>query len=64
MITKEQREASFREELEQLLKKYEADIDIVMEGRDYIQAPHIEVSMWAVYDAGNNLSEEYTEFKL
>jgi predicted nucleotide-binding protein (sugar kinase/HSP70/actin superfamily) len=64
MITKEQREASFREELEHLLKKYEAEIDIVMEGRDYIQTPHIEISMWAVFDHQGNLSSEMAEFKL
>ena len=64
MITKEQREESVREEFEQLLKKYEADVYIVMEGRDYMQTPHIEISMWGVYDEDHNLSEEYTEFKL
>ena len=64
MITKEQREASFRDEFERLLRKHDADIEIVMEGRDYLQTPHIEISMWSVFDAQGDLKAEMTEFKL
>ena len=63
MVTKEERERLFREDFEDLLKKYNASYGIVSNFRsDYTAC--VEIAMYSEYDSEGNVAKAYTEFNL
>ena len=52
MIAKEKLEKEFRNDLHELLKKYNAEIGLRQRGRPYMQYEVIEVSISSIYDKG------------
>lgn len=60
-----EREAEFRKDLEELLKKHKADIEVTDDGRAYGMHKGIAiVTMQSEWDEGGNQTEEYVEFRL
>lgn len=57
-------EKEFKKELSELLSKYDADIDIVFEGRDYVQYPTIEISIPTIYNNNGDMTRESCDFKI
>jgi len=65
MKTPEQREAAFRKDLEKLLRKYNAEMEITDDYKAYGQQRGIVViSIASNWDDAGNLTEAYTEFTL
>ena len=65
MKTADQREVEFRSDLEALLKKHKAEIDITDDGRSWgMHSGICRVSIDGVYDANGDVIAEYAEFLL
>jgi hypothetical protein len=64
MITKAQRQAEFRKDLEDLLKRHNAEMDITDDGKSYkLHLGVCRISMKSVYE-NNELAKEYCEFNV
>ena len=65
MITAEEREKSFRDDLAILLAKHKAEIDITDDGKGYgMQSGIVEVTMRSEWDDDGNQTAEYADFTL
>lgn len=63
--TAKDREDAFRRDLKSLLAKHKAEMRITDDGKGY--GMHIgvaEVTMMSEWDAGGNLTADYTEFRI
>ena len=57
MKTKEQAEKEFRENLESLLKKHNAEIALSKRGSTYMEYDVIEVTIYDIYEEGRLMIE-------
>jgi len=65
MKTKEKREANFRKDLEKLLKKHCAEIQITDDGASWgMHSAICIITMETIYDMDANIIEEWCEFNL
>lgn len=65
MRTAKEREAAFRLDLAELLKKHKAELDITDDGKAYGMHSGIAiVTMMGEWDGDGNITAEYTEFRL
>jgi len=67
MITKEEIEADFRKDFQDLLNKYKTEIEIRDHYRGYSECGEdirAMVVIYSVYDDSNDLIREHTEFDL
>lgn len=65
MKTANEIEADFRKDLEQLLLKYKAEMDITDDGRSYgMHSGIVRISISGEWDKDGNVISEYSEFVL
>ena len=65
MKTAKEREAAFRRDLAELLKKHEAEIEVADDGKPYGMHSGIAiVSMDSKWDEHGNQTDEFVEFKI
>ena len=63
MKTKDQREKMFRDDLEKLLNKHQAEMDLEIESF-HGGSSHMLVTMFTILDDDTNTTHEYCEFEL
>lgn len=65
MRTAEQRKASFLRELQDLLNRYQAELQVTDDGKDYgMHTGVCQITMPSIYDNDHNLIADYCEFEL
>lgn len=64
MKTATERETAFRNDLEDLLAKHGATMEITDDGEDYGVSSVAIITMYSMWDINNELIADYTEFKL
>ncbi len=65
MKTAKEREAEFRADLAELLRKHRAELNVTDDGRPYgMQSGVCEVYLEGVFDEDGNVIEEFSEFNL
>lgn len=65
MKTSNEIESNFRKDLEELLLKYKAEMDITDDGRPYgMHSGIVRMSISGEWDKDGNVVSEYTEFIL
>ena len=64
MNRKEEIEEQFRSELNELLEKYKAEIELNQRGHDFMHYDVIQVTIGPKYDENGKCIIEYTEFDL
>lgn len=64
MQTAKEREAEFRKDLEELLIKHRATMEIISLGEYECTQGYIEVTMHSVRDNNGELVKEFSEFNL
>ena len=66
MTTAEEREMHFREELDQLLNRHGAEIELDINGRHVMGRPVATITMNAIYDdsGSGDMLADFCEFEL
>ena len=65
MLTAKEREEAFRRDLEELLLKHKAELDITDDGKPRgVHSAVAEVTMMSEFDGEGNQTAEYTEFRI
>jgi hypothetical protein len=65
MKTAAEREAAFRADFEELLKRHKAEFDVTDDGRPYgLHSGVAEVTMISEYDGQGNQTAEFAQFRI